>query len=125
MIEFNGGLLMEKNYLTLKLQGSAADLAIDCFRKEQILPASPLVEGSKTSTVTVGQFDEINAKIEGTDPTNAGRVEELTITPAHSGKPTEAIMPNVQVTGGAAETIQQKAAGCVTKSLNKTLGFTP
>jgi hypothetical protein len=108
---------MDKNYQSLKLEGAKADLAIDCMRKEQLLPSKALVTGSTKSTVSVDQRGEVDVTIKGDAAASKIYEEGLDIRPAADGKPADAWTPEVRVVGPPAERMRKKAISCASKGL--------
>jgi hypothetical protein len=132
---------MKQFYDTLKLQGATADAAVDCMRREGVMPSKPAFAGPQHQTVDLNQDGQIVIrKSDGDSNPRTGHEAGSFMRPEGYTTKHGSYMSNdpsnydvqttgraavstleVEATGPAAETMRQKAVACAVKSL----GFKP
>jgi hypothetical protein len=110
---------MSNDFSKLKLEGATAAQAVDCMRKDAILPrrayferpSHSIVEMRENGDVVVDEFGSMN------DAKDKMLVRETAITPASGGNLAEIITPEVEAVGPGVEPLRQRAIACAVKGI--------
>jgi hypothetical protein len=110
---------MPKDFSKLKLEGATADQAVDCMRKDGVMPHSPDFENPSHSTVVIREDGAVFVKETGShaDSKDFKLEYESAIKPASGEKPAEMVTPEVAAAGPGVERLRQRAIACAVKGI--------